>query len=96
MRCRVCQGHVRGDCADVIPLVGESSYALMVNCRCGASLCFSMWLSESEAVQRDYEEQRYQAHRTALTALTEARRSGAAYAVIRRLERREERLAYSE
>lgn len=96
MWCRVCQGDVRGDCCTVTPIVDHSSYTLMVNCDCGASLAIVMWTSESEAMQRHIEEKRYQEHRTALSALAEARASGAAYAVIRRLEKQEERLAYSE
>jgi hypothetical protein len=97
VNCRVCGAHVSGEtCSEPKALLGVGCYAVMFNCKCGASLCFTMWLSESEAMQRYFEEKRYQEHRTALADLAEARKSGASYAVIRRLEQREEHLAYAE
>ncbi len=97
MKCRVCKSEVRGDtCEPPKALLGVGCYTLLINCGGGASLGITLWLSESEAVQRHFEEKRYQEHRAASEALSEARKSGAPYAVIRRLEQREEQLAYAE
>lgn len=97
MICRVCQVDVSGDtCAEPCAIVATGAYVLMLNCGCGASLAFVMMLSESEALQRHAEERRYQEHREAMSALSEARKSGAAFSVLRRLEQREEQLSYAE
>jgi hypothetical protein len=95
--CRCCQAEVCGGAsAEAQAIVATGAYVLMVNCGCGASLAFVMMLSEPEALQRHAEERRYQEHREAMSALTEARKSGAAFSVLRRLEQREEQLSYAE
>lgn len=97
MKCRVCGSRVSGEsCSEPQALLGVGCYAIMFNCRCGATLAIVMWLSEDEALQRHAEEQRYQAHRAAMDELRSVRGSGAGYAVIRRLEQQEERLSYAE
>jgi hypothetical protein len=93
----VCRRHLTGESVpSPTPIITNDAYSLMVNCECGASHAFVMMLSEYEASLRDWEEYRYREHMAALDALTQARRSGAPWSVLRRLEAREEQLAYAE
>jgi hypothetical protein len=96
--CRVCQAAgLSGENAQVPKgCVFPGLYVIAFNCHCGATLGICMWMSEDEALQRHAEEQRREQHAAANAALAEARRSGAAYAVLRRLEQREEQLAFAE
>ncbi len=99
MNCRVCRLPITGETTTTapVPIITPAAYILMVNCPCcSASLAFVMSMSESEALQRHAEEERYQRHRAAFGALTEARKRGAAWSELRRLEREEERWAYAE
>lgn len=98
MICRVCKADFTGETCLVGGVHNKASgyperYSIIVSCPCcKGSRALVMWQSEQEAV----EARRSELHREVLDALSEFRLQGGDYWETRRLERREEELAYAE